>query len=485
MIRFKVFENGGPARSINLDGAHVLGADRVPVRADLKFSAGELVCDPRTRGAAALAIMWQVRGVGRVLLETPRLLERNEPYNLHVELARGQLMRISQKREDWGLYDLPEGRPLYDEIDKARDLLVAAMTAADDLAAAKLGEVALAAGMVIGEKVGVFSADVSFDRRRSADGMPKQALGCRVEPIQCTDAALERAADAFDFVSLPFVWSSLQPREGKYETAALEKALQVLHARKLPIWGCSVLSFEPSEVPPWLPKAARDYERLRDAVVKHQRTLFKSFEGHVQGWEVVTGIHAHNQFKLTFEQIMELTRMSSVLARQCCPKCQAIIGVVLPWGEYYANDPQSIPPSLYAEMALQSGVNFDAFGVQLQFGGQHTAQYVRDMMQVSSVLDRFGAFGKPVRITCAGVPSSGLTPVSGYWHDEWSEEIQSDWAREFYKIALAKPFVESVTWQTLRDGAAPSPWGGVLKSDGTPKASFQQIQMLRKELSPA
>ena len=29
------------------------------------------------------------------------------PYILNVELARAQLMRIAQKREDWGLFDYP------------------------------------------------------------------------------------------------------------------------------------------------------------------------------------------------------------------------------------------------------------------------------------------------------------------------------------------------------------------------------------------
>lgn len=485
MIRFKVFENGAPARSLNLDGAHLLGTDRVPIRAEFKFAPGELICEAGSRGAAALAVMWPVKGVGRVLMETPRLVEQNSPYNLHVELARGQFMRISQKREDWGLYDCPEGQPLYSEIDKARDLLVAAMTAGDDLSAARHADEALAAGTAIGEKVGVFNADTTLGRRRKSGQLPRRGFGCRVDPSQCSEAAMARAVDAFDFASLPLCWSSLQPKEGKYDTAAAEKALQMLHAAKMPIWGCSLLSFEAAQAPPWLPKVARDYDRLRDAVVKHLRTIFKNFEGHVQSWEVVTGLHAHNPFKLSFEQIMELTRMAAILARQHCPKSQVVLGVVLPWGEYYANDPQSIPPRLYAEMAMQSGIPFDAFGLALQFGGQHTAQYVRDTMQISSILDRFGDLGKPLQIVCAGVPSAGLTPVSGYWHDEWSEAVQSEWARDFYRIALAKPFVESVTWQTLTDGVAPSPWGGVLHKDLTPKASYQQIQSIRKELSGA
>jgi threonyl-tRNA synthetase len=48
-------------------------------------------------------------------------MDRNEPYNLHVELARGRLMRISQKREDWGLFDFDEGESLSKRIALAHE----------------------------------------------------------------------------------------------------------------------------------------------------------------------------------------------------------------------------------------------------------------------------------------------------------------------------------------------------------------------------
>ncbi|MEK6642443.1 MAG: endo-1,4-beta-xylanase [Planctomycetota bacterium] len=485
MLRFTVFENGAPARSLSLDGAHLLGADHVPVRSEIRLEKGELVCDARSRGAAALALMWSVEGVGRILLETPRVLDRPEPYHLHVELARGQLMRISQKREDWGFYDHPQGKSLYDEIDKARDLLVEALAASDGATAAKFADQSLTIGVKIGESLSTYHADVNLPARKENGTMPALPLGCRIDPTHYTDAAMPCISEAFQFVELPFTWASLQPAEGKYETGHLEKALQHLKTHKMPIRGCSLLSFEPWETPDWLVKVAKDYDRLREAIMKHLRTVIRSFGGHVQSWEVCVGLHAYNPFKLSFEQLVELTRMSAILSRQSAPKSEVILGLVLPWGEYYANDPQSIPPTLYAEMALQSGVNFDAFSVQLQFGGQHTAQYVRDLLQISSILDRIGSYGKPVHVSCAGVPSDGMTPMSGYWHDEWNEQVQSNWLRDIYRIALSKSFVESVSWQSWADGVAPSPWGGLQKKDGSRKKSYQELLSLRSELMGA
>ena len=54
-------------------------------------------------GSAGLALPWQIEGFGTVLVETVRLMEREAPYILQVELARGRLLRIAQKAEDGGL----------------------------------------------------------------------------------------------------------------------------------------------------------------------------------------------------------------------------------------------------------------------------------------------------------------------------------------------------------------------------------------------
>src|SRR5262245_66599359 len=85
MLRFKVFENGAAAKSIDLDSAFLVGSESVPVRGQIRFANGQVYCEPRARGAVALSLMWPIKGFGRIMLETTRLQERDEPYNLHVE----------------------------------------------------------------------------------------------------------------------------------------------------------------------------------------------------------------------------------------------------------------------------------------------------------------------------------------------------------------------------------------------------------------
>ena len=121
--------------------------------------------------------------------------------------------------------------------------------------------------------------------------------------------------------------------------------------------------------------------------------------------------------------------------------------------------------------------------------------FVRDMFQISSLIDRFATRGKPLHITGVQVPSGtgtdrgdawgGSVSVDGggRWWDDWSEELQSRWLRSFYEIALSKTMVDTVTWRDLADtGNHYLPHGGLLHEDLTPKPAYEQLLAIRKSI---
>jgi hypothetical protein len=146
-------------------------------------------------------------------------------------------------------------------------------------------------------------------------------------------------------------------------------------------------------------------------------------------------------------------------------------------------------------VAVQSGVNFDAFGLQFYFGVPQAGMIVRDLFAISSMIDRFANLGKAVHVTATQVPSqNSLDPTDhwggmlhprtgGEWHAAWSERVQADWLRSFYRVALSKPFVESVTWRDLADLPGHFlPYGGLLRGDLSPKEAYGALLELRGEL---
>lgn len=496
MLSFTVISQGKPVPKPHLAGAYVVGSDDVPLRAEITSEPGLIVCKKRAAGPAGLALLWEVDGVGHVMVDTIRLQEREKPYVLQVELARGRLARLSAKIEDWGLHDYPPAAEGLAKMDEAKELLIKALQADKPAEIASLGDESLAAAVAASESLAKLHAELFADRRKQSSGFSQRVLGCEVALDQPTDLGGRNVFGAFDFITLPVSWRAIEPAEQAFEWKTLDTWMEFLTKRKVPIHAAPLLCFRDGTVPDWLYIWEHDFDTVRDLAFDHVRRVINRYAQHVQSWTVVSGLHAENSFSFNFEQIMELTRMACALTRQLSPRGTTIIELVSPWGEYYARNQRTIPPLLYADMAVQSGIAFDAFGIQVCFGPSIDGMFTRDMFQISAMLDQFSKLGKPVHITAVQVPSamdavkvdagngSVVTRAvdGGVWHEPWSEASQAEWVAAFADVALSKPFVESICWRSLADHPAqPVPHGGLLGPDHNPKKAYDRWVNLRRE----
>lgn len=487
MLRFAVNPSSLISSGAAFPGAYVVGSDGVPLRAEIKQQDSHLCCSKRTEGPAGLALLWPVQTAGLLLLETSRLPEREAPYVLPLELARGRLMRISHKREEWGLFDFDGVEPVAEEIEKARRLFVQALTADTVEDQYRLAEQSLEVAIIAGEQLSHFHAELFLTRRKQAKAFGKRVIGCMIDPTNTSEAYRKRLAGAFDFAFLPLPWREVEPKQQEFNWRLFDPWVEWLSKNRIPLRIGPLVSFHEGHVPDWLSMYETDFEAIRNLVFEHVRRVVERYGNFVHHWDVISGVHAENIFNFTFEQLMELTRVTVSLVKQLAPKAQTIIELVLPWGEYYARNQRTIPPSLYADMVVQSGVGFDGLGVQFQFGQPVDGMFVRDMLQISEKLDRLGNLGKPIHVTGVQAPSSASddpATCGGFWRKPWSDLVQSRWVKEFYTIALSKPFVESVTWLDLvdRTAAGSMPHGGLLDAKMHPKAAYKVIKDLRTEI---
>lgn len=516
MISFVVYQNGRLADKINLTGAYVVGSDDVPLRAEISFKNGIITCKKRAAGPAGLALLWEVENAGLIMLETIRVQERERPYILQVELARGRLMRIANKSEEWGLLEYEGTRELAGRIEQARELLIKALQADQPSDGASLAQNALVAAVKTSEELAQFHASAMLARRKQSSGFNRKVFGTSFPLDKPTELARKRLTGAFDFATLPINWREIEPTEQAFNWKALDGWVEVLSRSSagIPLRGSPLLCFTERHIPDWLYIWEHDFDTIRDLAFEHVRRVINRYGQHVQAWTVIRGIHAPTCFAFSFEQLMELTRMSAALCKQVSPRGTAIVELVFPFGEYYARNQRTIPPLLYADMVVQSGVNFDGFGLRFQMGAPVDGLFARDLFAVSTVLDLFSKLGKPLHVTGVEVPSySGAREgesdsVSGagggYWHAPWSESIQAEWLSRFYEIALSKPFVESVCWQSLWDstvtaleGPARSATvpgmvepsanmgplnGGLLRNDLAPKLSYKKFLEFRQHV---
>lgn len=498
MLKFLVFDNGRPADDWPLRNAYLVGADTSAVRAEISSEHGAVVCEKRESGPAALSLLHPLGELGELSIQTCLLPERIEPYILTIELARHRLMTLYSKLEEWSMFDLDADHPVTRRGNRAKELFIKSLCIQQDdhAKAYQVAQEALELALDASEELALAHARLLLDRRVTTGALPKAPIGCGVCPDHINDALRLGLSSNFDYVQLPMPWRSLAPQEGENRWETIDNWAGWIEQSKTPVIAGPLISFEPSNLPDWLYIWEHDYDTARDMVYEHVENVVNRYKDRVSFWNVVSGLHVNSHFTFNFEQLMDLTRMTTMLVKKLQPSAKVLVELRQPFGEYYSTNQRSIPPLMYADLIVQSGIQFDAFGIRLLMGQAVAGHYTRDIMQVSQLLDQFSMFNKPVHLTIAApsepvtqmmIPASEtgepIDPVSGHWRRPWSPQVQSYWLEAVCQIAASKPFVDSVAWQDLADHAdIELPLGGLLSDEFVPKMTLRRMINFRRNL---
>lgn len=498
MLQFEAYRNGQPVRQVDLSGAYVFGQDEIPIRADIVTEGHRIRCMKRMPGAAGLAITWDLGAAGCYLLPTTRLPERSKPYLLNLELARAQMARLYQKREDWALFDHPKAAAVGRAFEEVREMFVRALqqSVVDFAAASVLADECLSRSLAVGERTAMFHAERLLLKRSAAHG-PGLAVGCRVEPDRLEEEYQNRLSEVTDFIYLPFVWRDIEPTERAGQFSHLDAWCNWAARQGKAVHAGPLLSFAPEQLPDWLGVWKNDFDSLLAQIAGHVRRVVERYAESVSVWHVLGGINACNPLNLSFDQILDIARTCCQIVKAIAPRSRAVIELACPWGEYYAHNPRTIPPLLFAETAYQNDLRFDAFAIPLETGIPAEGRYVRDLLQISALLDNLLPEGKSVHIAPCAAPSSvrvdprdawgGTRNISeaGRWRDVWSEELQARWMRSVLHLTVSKPFVESFCWGALADSPGQViPHSGLCTRELQPKRAYRDLCRLRAGEEP-
>jgi len=499
MLRFLTFEDGEPAAQWTLRNAYLIGSDGSAMRGDIRFDRGAITCEKRESGACALALQHEVGELGELTLQTCLLPESDRSYLLSVELARHRLMVLYGKLEDWGLLELEADHPISRRAETARELFIEALCVQKEQPAEadRLATQCLSTALDGSEELALAHSELLLNRRKMSGGLPHSPIGCGAAPAFMSERQRTALASNFDFLQLPVCWKQLAPEEeGEYGWATLDDWSDWAIKNKVRLFAGPLLSFEPASLPDWLYIWEHDYDTVRDLIYEHVERVVSRYRSVVTHWNVVSGLHVNKHFTFNFEQLMDLTRMTTMLVKKLAPSSKVIIELTQPFGEYYAANPRSIPPMMYADLITQSGIPFDGLSLKLLMGQAVGGQYTRDLMQVSLLLDQYGVFGKHLFVTL-GAPSEPVTeamiavgdnkqpidPSSGRWRLDWSPQVQAHWLEAVFQIALSRPFVEAVAWTQMIDHPQIElPLSGIIDEQALPKIGFKRAVGFRRNL---
>jgi GH35 family endo-1,4-beta-xylanase len=198
-------------------------------------------------------------------------------------------------------------------------------------------------------------------------------------------------------------------------------------------------------------------------------------------WLVINEAHDWaNAPGFSHSQLVEVTRAVVNGAHEGDPGSRTIVNACLPWGIYvhWREDETQWTPYEYFEALNRAGVRYDIVGLQLYTGFDPTFP-LRDLADMSSMLDRYATLGKPIYITEMCSPSQGTS--WGSWHgDTWNEDLQADYVEGLYTLAHGKPFVEAIRWFSFSDRQFKHDTGLVDRTLARPKPAYKRLVELAR-----
>jgi hypothetical protein len=493
-LKFEIYQGGERQLQFAPAGAVAMGPESVPVPGDVVFDGGLLVVTRSDEQPTGVALLWDMGAAGSYFLETTRLMPRAQPYVLNVELARFRLMRIVQKQEDWNLFDFPRAEKFAVKFREAQTIFAEALGNLDDAAAASvLADQALLVALELSEELGAFHADLLIQRRRANGAFVRHVVGCHIDPSIQNEKYRDTLTRNFDYAMLPMSWRQMEPEEHQFNTAPVDDWVEHLSRKRMPIIAGPLIQLDENHLPDWMFIWEHDFDSLREMAYEYVQQILQRYRKAVSMWNVVAGLHAGAAFSLNFEQIIELTRLLVSQVKALLPSTRTLITITQPFGEYHATAASAVPPMLYAEMVAQAGINFEAFGVELEMGVPQPGKFTRDLFQLSCMLDKFATMGRPLFLTAVCAPgrntpdpedrSAGKFDPSrgGRWKRPWDPVLQAEWMDAVYHMALSKPYVESLAWANLADIHPSLPGGGLLDDVLQPKPALTKLTEMREK----
>ncbi|MEO1007360.1 MAG: endo-1,4-beta-xylanase [Planctomycetota bacterium] len=536
MLRFFVLRGGRPADAWPLHHAMLVAADGSTAQGRARVEAGMLIAETETASPVSLELLTPLEGGAEardreLMLSTTLLPHRERPYLLSLELARKQVMRFLNALESWNLADIPPDGTAMQTFNRARQDFSTAVVAwrsvrVDDgdadmdgvIAADRLARRALVDAVEAGEEL-VREATARGIAARSDGSVFKDALaraerslgrtaestiavvkapetsgvamagvaklGCTVSPRRFDDASQSAAARAAEFVSVPMPWREIEPSEGTYAFAGTDRWIEwAIRKAKLPVTVGPIIDLDPDALPEWLFIWENDYDTLREIFYEHMRQVVTRYRRTVQWWTLASSLGVEGGLNLRFEQIADLLRVATTVARKLHPQGRVQVELVDPFAAYAARTPRTLPPLLLGELIAQAGINVDAIALRVDLTGEGPRSVVRDAMAFSEMLDRYAEFDRPLAVTgllCpAGAADTSTGHEHGHWDGPWSPQIQARWLETMASVAASKPFVHSICWGAASD--ADGGRAGLVDAGGQPRPALASMAQLRGTL---
>ena len=433
------------------------GIEAIPWRSCNRWTDGVLSIERAISESGNLYIPWDVPGHGHRVLATCTLMERDQPYCLATELARGTLHRARTLVGDLEA----EGVRIPGEIRAQLRASVASFirattddTCAEDDAATTIRIASDVIAYIFEELLPALTCT-----RREFDGPLPALLAGQLGNRPFSESAAHDFLKAFQAVSIPFRWRDLQPSDDIIDSSRVQQQLAWCREHGLRVFGGPLIQLDRLSLPDWVHRWETNYEAFEDAATKYIYSIAERFSESVDIWLCSGRLNVAGAVDFSEEQRLRLAVATIEAVRHASPRTPVVISFDQPWAEYLANEDHDLSPLHFADALVRAELGVAGVGLELNFGYWPGGTLPRDFLAISRHIDRWSLLGIPL-IVYLTMPSSGQKDPNVVGNADvilrngnvpTVAAMDQELAEYMLPLLLTKPALHGIIWNQLSD----------------------------------
>lgn len=435
--------------------AYMSGLDRIPWRGAGCLADGRLVFDREASDSGNLFVPWPVEGHGTLTLATACLMERETPYELPLELARGEISQFRNQLAEWQAIGLEVPQPVRQLANEATRLFAQATARiAHREESAQLADKALAKILNASTRLANCYIEQAWAVRRMAHGR-RPWLGIDLDTSGLDEPTARRIAATFGAARIPMAWAEVETSEGTRNWAIFDRLVRWCRQREWFVCGGPVLQFGPGNSPDWLYLFEDDFAGLQSSVSEYVEATVTRYRGQVDLWQCVGRPNTVDFLSLEEEEMVQLTAHVVEQIRSLDPQTPLVVGFDQPWGEYVGRRDVDFPPVYFADALIRANLGISGLLLEINQGYHPGGTLPRDLLDLSRQLDAWSTLGVPLYVSVCAPSADHDDPLARRTdrpiQSDCSPKTQQAWAGRYLPMILAKPYVHGVFWSQLHD----------------------------------
>jgi hypothetical protein len=466
------------------------GPDNMPWPTEVHVDRDRLTLRRSVDESGYLVTPWQISGRGLLMGTSATLMERGEPYQLPLELARGKVNQLRSQAADWRAGGLEIPSPLNDAVAAASREFGRTVTQPDPRQAGVHAQDTITLAYVAAHQLVQAYVDQVFEIRHQRQTQLDTALGCSLGSATPAGDRATRFVRACNSAVLPLAWKDVEPTEGHCVWDTQDALLDWAEANGLSVSAGPLIDMSAARLPDWLWLYERDLPGLARFMTGYVDAAVRRYGRRIRRWQLTNAGNYASVLGLGEDELLWLTVRLVEAARQVDPGLEISTGIAQPWGEYMALEDRIHSPFIFADTLIRAGLNLSALDLELVMGVSPRGSYCRDLLETSRLLDLYALLGLPMRVTL-GYPSASSSDAladpeqrvgAGAWNGGFTPATQADWVEAFTALVLCKPYVQAVHWTHFSDAEPHQfPYCGLLDAAGNPKPAFAKFCELRNQ----